>query len=475
MFVRGYEKKEKSTAELTMELTPEEFNEAVNKVYVKARSRISIPGFRKGKAPRKIVEKFYGSDVFYDDAIEAVAPDALKQGVEEKKLTTVGRPTLSNYNVNEDGGLTMIFDVSLYPEVTLGQYKGLRAPKGSVEVTDADVTREIEAVREQNARIETAERESISGDIVNIDYEGFVDGVAFEGGKDENYDLEIGSNRFIPGFEEQLIGKKAGDSFDVNVTFPENYSNDLAGKEAVFKVKVNEVSVKLLPDRDDEFAKDVSEFDTLDEYIDDLRKKLQEQREQAVQSEFENAIIDRLIDGVQCEVPDAMIDDQLDNMMGNFRYNLSAQGMTMEQYMGFTGMTESDIRKHNRPMAEKQIKADLAFEAIAQQENFEITDEALENEYKRMAEAYRMDVDEIKKNFTDDAVITGLKINAAHELVFSTAEPETAEDSANELSETAQASETPEASEASGPVEAAEAKTDEVEAPDTVSESQGEN
>ncbi len=421
MNVKEFEKKEKSTAELTVELTPEEFEAAVQKAYMKNRGRISIPGFRKGKAPRKMIENLYGAGVFYEDAIDALAPEALKMGVEEQKLDTVGRPSILDFSVGEDKGLTIKFGVSLYPEVTLGEYKGIAAPKAEVSVSDEDVEKEIESVREQNARIETADREAKNGDTVDIDFEGFTDGVPFEGGKGEHYDLELGSGSFIPGFEDQLVGVKAGDSVDVNVTFPTQYNPALAGKDATFKVTVHEVKEKLLPDLDDEFAKDVSECDTLDEYRQSVRENLTKKREDEAKRDFEDAVLEKLVDGITCDVPDAMVEEHLDNMMENFRYNLSAQGMGLEQYLGFMGMDVPTFREQSRPNALRQIKADLAFEAIAKTEDFPVSDEEVEAEYQRLAGQYKMELDAVKKAITEDAVRTGLKIDAAHKLVFSSA------------------------------------------------------
>ncbi|MGM9522051.1 MAG: trigger factor [Oscillospiraceae bacterium] len=421
MNVKEFEKKEKNTAELTMEVSPEEFEAAVNKAYLKNKSKIAVPGFRKGKAPRKIIENLYGVGVFYEDAVEALYPEALQTGIDQQQIDMVGRPSILDFNIGEDKSLTIKFLVSLYPEVTLGQYKGIVAPKATVRVLKKDVDHEIEHVREQNARIETVEREAKSGDIANIDFEGFIDGVAFDGGKGESVDLELGSGQFIPGFEDQIIGAKAGDSIDVNVTFPKEYAKELAGKDATFKVTVNEVKEKILPDLDDEFAKDVSEFDTFAEYSASVKEQITESRKAEAQKNFEEVVLNRLVEQVQCDIPDAMIDEQVDSMINNFRYNLASQGMELEQYMSMFGMDLEAFKKDTRPTAEKQIKADLAFEAIAKQENFEISDEQIEEEYKKMAENYKVELDVVKKSIDENSIKTGLTIEAARKLVFDSA------------------------------------------------------
>ncbi len=434
MNVKEFEKKEKNTAELTMQISAEEFEEAVNKAYLKNRSRISVPGFRKGKAPRKIIEGIYGVGVFYEDAVESLYPEALQAGIEEEKIDAVGRPSVLDFDISEDKSLTIKYLVSLYPEVTLGQYKGIAAPKPTVRVLKKDVDREIERVRQQNARIQTVDREAKSGDIANIDFEGFVDGETFEGGKGENVDLELGAGQFIPGFEDQVIGAKAGDHIDVNVTFPKEYVKELAGKDALFKVTVNEVKEKQLPELDDEFAKDVSEYDTLAEYSASIKEHITEERKADAQRAFEEVVLSRLVDNVQCDIPDAMIDEQVESMMNNFRYNLASQGIELEQYFSMMGMDLELFKKESRPTAEKEIKADLAFEAIAKQEDFDISDEAVEDEYKKMAENYHVDVDAIKKAVDENSIRTGLKIQAARDLVFTSAVVEKKEKKAEDKS-----------------------------------------
>ncbi len=432
MNVKEFEKKEKNTAELTVVAAPEEFDAAVQKAYLKGRGRIQIPGFRKGKAPRKMIEAMYGQGVFYEDAVEALAPEALDAGIKEKELSTVGRPSILDFSIGGDKSLSIKFLVSLYPEVTVEGYRGIEAPKPEVNVTDADVERELQSVRQRNARIETAERPAQNGDIVTIDFEGFMDGVPFEGGKGENHDLELGSGQFIPGFEEQLVGKSAGEECEVNVTFPEAYAPELAGKDATFKVTVHEVKSKELPELDDEFAKDVSEYDTLEEYKASVRDEITEQRRGDAQSAFEDVVLSRLTDKVEGEIPDAMIDDQVEQMMSNFRYNLASQGWEMDQYFQMMGMSAEDFRRNSRPTAEKQIKLDLAYEYIAKTEDFPVSDEDVENEYQRLADQYKMGLDEVKRAITADSVKTGLKLERAKSLVLDTAVVEKKEESAEE-------------------------------------------
>ncbi|MBQ7460020.1 MAG: trigger factor [Oscillospiraceae bacterium] len=421
MIVKDFEKKEKSTAEFTVEVSPEEFESAINKAYMKGRGRISIPGFRKGKAPRRMIESMYGTGVFYDDAVEEVYPEALDLGIKENALSVVGQPAITDIKIGEDKSLTLRFRVAVYPEIKVEGYKGIEAPKPPVGISDKDVDRAIENTREQNARVETADRPAKSGDIATIDFVGYMDGKPFEGGAGEDYDLELGSGTFIPGFEDQLIGKSAGEETEVNVTFPEAYAPELAGKPATFKVTVKGIKEKLLPDLDDEFAKDVSEFDTLEEYRKSVKAELIEKRGKAAEEDFRNIVLSRLVDKVEGDIPDAMIDDQVNNMIDNFKYNIRAQGMDFEQYLKMMGMEESGLRNELRPTAEKEIKADLAFEYIAKQENFDVSDEKVEAEYERLAKEYSMKLEDIKSAVLPDAVKTGLQIDAAKEFVYGSA------------------------------------------------------
>ena len=435
MNVKEFEKKEKNTAELTVEVSAEEFEEAVAKAYLKVRGKITVPGFRKGKAPRKMIESMYGTGVFYEDAVEILYPQALQFGITQEKLEIVGQPAILDFNINDEKALTIKYLVSLYPEIKLDQYKGIAAPKPAVRVTKKDVEREIERTREANSRIVSVERAAKSGDIANIDFEGFIDGVAFDGGKGEAFDLELGAGQFIPGFEDQLIGSIAGEERDVNVTFPKAYAPELAEKDATFKVKVNEVKEKILPDLDDEFAKDVSEFDTMDEYFASVKDRITEERKSDTQKSFENVVLSRLVDAAECDIPEAMIDDQVEQMINNFRYNLSSQGVSLEQYMSMMGMDIESFKRESRSSAEKQIKLDLALEAIAKEENFEITDEQIDAEYKRLADNYKVEEDIVKKSITADSIKTGLCIDAARSLVLETAVAEKKEKKADDKRE----------------------------------------
>lgn len=421
MNVKELERKEKNTAELTVVVSAEKFESAINKAYNKNKGKISIPGFRKGKANRKIIESMYGESVFYDDAVEELYPEALQFGIEQEKLTTVGRPSILDVNVEDDKSLTIKFLVSLYPEIKIEGYKGISAPKPAVRILKKDVEREINKTREQNARIQLVDREAQTGDIAKIDFEGFMDGTAFEGGKGEGYDLELGSGTFIPGFEEQVVGAKAGDNIDVNVTFPQAYAPELAGKDATFKVHVVEVKEKILPELDDEFAKDVSEFDTYDEYFASVKEKLSETRKADAEKNFQDVVLQRLVEKVEGDIPDAMVEDQVENMLSSFRYNLAAQGIELEQYCQMLGTDLEEMKKELRPTAEKELKADLAFEAIAAKENFEVSDEQIEEEYKKMAEQYSMDVESVKNAVSSDVIKTNLKIDAAKSLVYAEA------------------------------------------------------
>ncbi len=467
MNVKEFEKTEKNTAKLTVEVTPAEFDAALTKAYLKERGKMNIPGFRRGKAPRRIIESMYGEGVFYEDAVEDLAPDALDAGIAEKGLETVGRPSMLDFDIGEDKSLTMVFSVSLYPEVHIGDYRGITAPKVEPTVTDRDVDREIERTRDQNARVETVDRAAANGDIAVVDFEGFIDGAPFEGGKDKEYDLELGSGAFIPGFEEQIVGHTAGESFDVNVTFPEAYAPEIAGKDATFKVTLREVKVKELPALDDEFAKDVSEYDTLEEYRESVRRELLEKREAESQSAFEEVVMARLVDLVECVIPDAMVEEQLDTMINNMRYSMSSQGYDLSEYLSMIGMTEEAFRAESRPDAEKQIKLDLAFEAIAKAEDFPVTDEEVEAEYDRLAHEYSMAVESVKSAISADSIKTGLKLERAKELVLECAKvaaPEEAHTGESESNEPA--SNEPESNE-SGSNESETGETQEAPGEDT--------
>ena len=396
MTVKSCEKLEKSRVALTIETSAEEFEAAVNKAYLKMRGKINVPGFRVGKAPRKIIEKMYGAEVFYEEAVNIILPDAYEAAVKEQGLETVGYPQVELESCTKDG-VVFKCTVAVYPEVKLGQYKGLEAPKAEVKVAAADVNARLKEMADRNSRLVSVERAVKNGDTADIDFEGFDNGVAFDGGKGENFDLEIGSGSFVPGFEEQLIGMKAGEEKDIDITFPENYTPELAGKPVVFHVKVNEVKVKEVPAIDDEFAKDVSEFDTLKDLKADIKKKMTAERTEAAQRAFEDVLMAKVAEGVEADIPQEMVELQAERMMEQFKQQLASQGIPFDQYLKMTGTTEADFRKQADGPAAEQVKMDLAVEAIIKAEGLEASDEDVENEMKSVAEKYGMDLDTVKK------------------------------------------------------------------------------
>ena len=418
MNVKNVEKKENGKLTFQVEFDSAEFDKAVNRAYLKAKKDILIPGFRKGKAPRVIVENMYGAGVFYEDAVNELAPEAYENGVKESGAKVVGRPAITDFNVADDKSLTIDFTVALYPEVTLGQYKELEVYKKPAEVTDEEVENELKKIQKRNERIVVVERAAIEGDTVNIDYDGYRDGVRFAGGKDEGHDLVLGSHSFVPGFEEQLIGVKAGDEKDLDITFPENYHADLAGAQVVFKVKVNEVKESQLPKLDDDFAKDVSEFDTLDEYKASIRGNLLKNAEEDSQREFESAAIEKAVGNMTVAIPDEMIDDQLDKMVEDYSHNCAMQGMTLDQYLGMMGMDINRFRSAMRPAAERQTKTEVLLAAIAEAEGIVPTDEEIEEEYKKQAEMYGVELDRVKSVVDAEMMAGDLKIKAAAKVIF---------------------------------------------------------
>ena len=396
MSVKSCEKLEKSKVVLTIEVGAEEFEVAVNKAYLKMRGKIAVAGFRPGKAPRKMIEKMYGVEVFYEEAVNIVLPDAYESAVKEQGLDVVGYPDVELVECGAEG-VTFKATVSVYPEVKLGQYKGLEAPKAEVKVMAADVNARLKEMAERNSRLQSVERAVKKGDTATIDFEGFDNGVAFDGGKGENFDLEIGSGSFVPGFEEQLIGMKAGEEKDIDITFPENYTPELAGKPVVFHVKVNEVKVKEVPAIDDEFAKDVSEFDTLKELKADLKKKITAERKEAAQRAFEDALMQKVAEGIECEIPQEMIDLQADRMLDGFKQQMASQGIPFEQYLQMTGSTEAEFKAQAYGPAAEQVKMDLAVEAIIKAEGLDASEEEIEAEIKNVSEKYGMDLETVKK------------------------------------------------------------------------------
>ena len=421
MNVKSVEKQEKSAVELVIEIGGEEFEAAVQKAYLKQRSKINVPGFRKGKAPRKIIEGMFGSGVFYEDAINELYPKAYAEAVEQEKLDVVSWPNVEVLEAGKDG-LTFKATVTVRPEVKLGEYKGLTAEKEEVKITDEDIDNELKPYINRASRMVTVEREAQNGDTVVIDFEGFKDGVPFDGGKAEGHSLELGSGAFIPGFEDQLVGTKAGDEKDVNVTFPEDYhAEDLAGAPVVFKVKVHEVKEKQLPTVDDEFAKDVSEFDTLEAFKKDLADKLTERREAQAKRAFEAAIMEQVMDNMEVEIPDAMVAYETDQMVEDMARRIQAQGIPFEQYMAMTGMTIDIVRSQAAAAAMERVRRDLALGAVVAAENIEISDENLEAEYKRLADEYHMELDQVKAAAPAEDVKKGLAIQKAEQVIYDSA------------------------------------------------------
>ncbi len=400
---------EKNTVKLTISIEKEVFAEGINKAYKKLVKNISIPGFRKGKAPKAIIEKYYGEAVFYEDAVNEVCPDAYEAAVKEAGIDPVDRPEIDIESIGKGEDLVITAVVTVKPEVKLGDYKGVSVEKTVYATTDEDVEREIEATREKNARMITVEDRAVKeGDLTTIDFEGFVDGVAFEGGKGEDYPLQIGSGQFIPGFEEELIGAELGKETDVNVTFPEEYhAEELKGKPAVFKVTVKEIKVKELPELDDEFAKD-NGFDTLDEYKASIKAKMDKANEDRTDAEFKNAVIEKVAEGCEIDIPQCMVDQQIENIARDFDYRLSAQGLNLERYMQLTGMTMDTFKEQFSEQAATQVKCNLVLEAIAKAENIEATEEDVDAEIEKMATMYNMEADKVK-SFIGDAEKESMK------------------------------------------------------------------
>ena len=416
------EKLEKNMAKLTIEASAEDFEKAIQKVYLKARGRINIPGFRKGKAPLKLIEKMYGTGVFYEDAANDLIPTAYAEALKDCDLEIVSRPEINVTQIESGKPFIFTAEVAVKPEVTLGEYKGVEVEKSDVEVTDEDINKEVDKERENNSRtIDVDDRAVENGDIIKLDFDGSVDGVPFEGGKAENYTLTIGSGSFIPGFEDQLIGTKIGEEKDVTVTFPEDYhEKSLAGKEAVFKCKVNAISVKELPEADDEFASEVSEFETLAEYKEDIKKKLTEKKEKAARAKKEAQAIEKAVENATMEIPDAMIDTQVQSMMEDFARRMQSQGLSLEQYFQFTGMDVKKMHDQMKPEALKRIQNSLVLEAVAKAENIEISDEKVDEEIAKMAEAYKMEVEKLKDLIGEsekDQMKKDLAVQAAADLI----------------------------------------------------------
>ena len=416
MNVKSVEK-ENGKAKVVVEIDKPEFEQALNKAYAKCRKDIMLPGFRKGKAPRKMVESMYGATVFYEDAVNEIFPEIYTTAIVDQQLKAVGSPSVSNMDTPDEGGVVLTIETELYPEVTLGQYKGIEVPKREVKVEDSEVDAELSRMAERNARIETVDRAAQMGDTVVIDFEGFEGGKPFQGGKAEDYSLTLGSGSFIPGFEEALVGAVAGEERDVNVTFPENYAKELADKPAVFKCKVHEVKESIKPELDDEFAKDVSEFDTLDALKNDIRERFTKSREEQNERAFESSAVQLAAANMTCNVPACMIDEQVDHQIEQFAYQLQSQGMKMEDYTKMIGGDLSSLRQSMRPMAEQTVRSDILLSEIARAENLEVTDEEVEEELKKLAEQYQMELDKVKAAVDTAAVKSDLMGKKAAKII----------------------------------------------------------
>ena len=421
MTVKSCEKIEKSQVALTIEVSAAEFEAAIEKAYLKMRKKINVQGFRPGKAPRKMIEKMYGAEVFFEEAINIAFPEAYEAALKEQELQVVGYPEVDMVGECTKEGFTFKAVVPVYPEVTLGEYKGLSAVKGEVKVTEEDVADRLQTLAERNTRLVSVDREAKLGDTAVIDFEGFLEGVPFEGGKGENHSLELGSGSFVPGFEEQVIGMKAGEEKDLDITFPAQYTPELAGKAVVFKVKVHEVKEKEVPVMDDEFAKDVSEFDTLDELKADLEKKIAVEQEKAIEQAFADTLMEQVAENITVEIPDAMVEAQTKQFIDNFKMQLAQQGIPYEEYMKMTGSDEAKLVEEAKEPAVRQVRMDLAMGAIIKAENITVSDEEVEAEYKNLAEQYNMDIEMVKKYLVADQVRDELISRKAIEVVTSSA------------------------------------------------------
>ena len=420
MNVKNIEKKGNETT-IVVEIDKELMETGVNKAYTKARKNIMIPGFRKGKAPRKMIEAMYGAHVFYEDGLEEIFPEVYEFAVVKQEVKAVGRPSLTDMDISEDGIVTITLTTETYPEVTLGQYKGLEVEKAEVSVSDEQVEAELDRMAQNVASTETVERAAEMGDTANIDFEGFDNGVPFDGGKGENFDLKLGSGSFVPGFEEQVVGMAAGDEKDIDITFPEDYHKDLAGKPVVFHVKVNKVTVTNVPAKDDEFAKDVSEFDTLDELKADIRAKALEDAEKKAQSAFEQACVDKAAEATTVDMPKALVEAELDNQMERFGYQLQMSGYSLEAYAKMMGGDLNTMRNAFRPAAEKQAKVNVTLAKIVEEENIEVSDDDVTAEYETLAKQYELDLEKIKSMVPVEEIKTSLETRKAIKVIVDSA------------------------------------------------------
>ncbi len=408
-------------ATVVVEIDKELMESGVNKAYLKARKNIMIPGFRKGKAPRKMIEAMYGAHVFYEDGLEEIFPQVYEFAIVGQELNAIGRPNLTDMQISEDNIVTLTLTTDVYPEVTLGQYRGLEIEKAEAEVSEAQIQAELDRMAQNVASTETVERAAEMGDTANIDFEGFDNGVPFDGGKGDNFDLKLGSGSFVPGFEEQIVGMTAGEEKDIDITFPEDYHAELGGKAVVFHVKLNKVTVTVVPAQDDEFAKDVSEFETLDELKADIKAKALEQAEKQIKSGFEQACVDKAAENTTVDMPNALIEAELDSQMERFAYQLQMSGYSMEQYAQMMGGDVNTMRNAFRPAAEKQAKANVTLQKIIEEENISVSDEEIAAEFESLAAQYSLELDKIKEMVPQDEVASSLKVRKAVSVIVESA------------------------------------------------------
>ena len=420
MNVKNIEKKG-NEATIVVEIDKELMESGVNTAYMKARKNIMIPGFRKGKAPRKMIEKLYGAHVFYEDGLEEIFPEIYKFAVVEQDVKAIGRPNLTDMDISEEGIVTITLTTELYPEVTLGDYKGLEVEKAEVAISDEQVEAELDRMAQNVASTETVERAAQMGDTANIDFEGFDNGVAFDGGKGEAFDLKLGSGSFVPGFEEQIVGMSAGEEKDIDITFPEDYKAELAGKAVVFHVKVNKVTETNVPAKDDEFAKDVSEFDTLDALKADIRAKAEEQAQKQADSAFEQACVEKAAENTTVEMPKALVEAELDNQMERFGYQLQMSGYSMDAYAKMMGGDIATMRNAFRPAAEKQAKINVTLNKIIEAEGISVSDEDIAAEYENLAKQYELELDKVKEMVPADEIKNNLEIRKAVKVIVDAA------------------------------------------------------
>lgn len=423
MALKSSNKVDTNTYEIEFTVSSDAFKEACKQAYLKGKKNIQLPGFRKGKATQGMIEKMYGEGAFYEEALDIVYPEAVSSAIEEAELKVVDAPfDLEIPVMSKEEGVEMKMKVTTYPEVKLGEYKGLKAVKLPTEATDEDVENELKQMQERNSRlIDVTDRNAEMGDTATIDFEGFTDGVAFEGGKGENYPLELGSGSFIPGFEEQVAGHAVDEEFDVNVTFPEEYAEELAGKDAVFKCKIHEIKTKELPELDDEFAKDVSEFDTLDEVKEDLKKQIAEKKEKDAKIDLENQLLEQVVENMEVEIPECMFTKRTDEMVQEYNYRLQMQGLNLETYLQYMGQDMDTFKESFKEGAEKQVKVSVALAAIMETENIEVSDEEIDAEAAKIGEQYGMDVDQVKKAVPAEQLTEDIKRNKAVDLIVESA------------------------------------------------------